>query len=193
MTVNSDAARVAVLVAEGLEEIEGLTVVDLLFRAGIPCDTVSITKELTVTSSHKVTIVCDRSIADDDFDFAAYSLVVLPGGVPGTPNLAACKPLAAELRCRFDEGLPVAAICAAPTILAELGLLEGRHATCYPDRLPVLQEHGAIIDAGSVVVDGNLTTSQGMGTAIDFGLSLIAQIKGQEEAGRISRAIVYTE
>ncbi len=184
--------RVAVLVAEGLEEIEGLTVVDLLFRAGIPCDTVSIVPERTVTSSHKVTIVCDRSIADDDFDFADYRLVVLPGGIPGTPNLAACEPLAAELRRRVAEGLPVAAICAAPTILAELGLLEGRHATCYPDRQGVLADHGAIVDAGNVVVDKNLTTSRGMGTAIDFGLSLIAQIKGQDEADRISRAIVYT-
>jgi 4-methyl-5(b-hydroxyethyl)-thiazole monophosphate biosynthesis len=193
MTMQNDADRVAVFVAEGLEEIEGLTVVDLLFRAGIPCDTVSITQGRTVTSSHKVTIVCDRSIADDDFDFSAYRLVVLPGGVPGTPNLAACEPLAAELRRRFDEGLPVAAICAAPTILAELGLLEGRHATCYPDRQGVLADHGAIVDEGNVVVDANLTTSRGMGTAIDFGLSLIAQIKGQDEADRISRAIVYTE
>ena len=193
MTMHNDADRVAVFVAEGLEEIEGLTVVDLLFRAGIPCDTVSITQERTVTSSHKVTIVCDCSIADDDFDFSAYRLVVRPGGVPGTPNLAACEPLAAELRRRFDEGLPVAAICAAPTILAELGLLEGRHATCYPDRQGVLADHGAIVDEGNVVVDANLTTSRGMGTAIDFGLSLIAQIKGQDEADRISRAIVYTE
>ena len=91
--------RVALLVAEGLEEIEGLTVVDLLFRAGIPCDTISIVPERTVTSSHKVTIVCDRSLADEDFSFADYGLVVLPGGVPGTPNLAACKPLTDEL-CR---------------------------------------------------------------------------------------------
>lgn len=193
MTMQDTNMRVAVLIAEGLEEIEGLTVVDLLFRAGIPCDTVSITPERSVTSSHKVTIVCDRSITDDDFDFATYGLIVLPGGVPGTPNLAACAPLADELRRRFAEGLPVAAICAAPTILADLGLLEGRHATCYPDRQGFLQEHGAIVDAGNVVVDGKLTTSRGMGTAIDFGLALIAQIKGAEEAERISKAIVYTD
>lgn len=183
--------RVALMVAEGLEEIEGLTVVDLLFRAGIPCDTVSIAADRTVTSSHKVTIVCDRSLADDDFSFADYGLVVLPGGIPGTPNLAACKPLTDELCRRMAAGEPVAAICAAPTILAELGLLEGRHATCYPDRQPMLVERGAIVDEGNVVIDGNLTTSRGMGTAIDFALAIIAQAKGQDEADRLARAIVY--
>ncbi len=185
--------RVALMVAEGLEEIEGLTVVDLLFRAGIPCDTVSIAADRTVTSSHKVTIVCDRSLADDDFSFADYGLVVLPGGIPGTPNLAACKPLTDELCRRMAAGEPVAAICAAPTILAELGLLEGRHATCYPDRQPTLVERGAIVDEGNVVIDGNLTTSRGMGTAIDFALAIIAQAKGQDEADRLARAIVYRD
>ena len=185
--------RVALMVAEGLEEIEGLTVVDLLFRAGIPCDTVSIAADRTVTSSHKVTIVCDRSLADDDFSFADYGLVVLPGGIPGTPNLAACKPLTDELCRRMAAGEPVAAICAAPTILAELGLLEGRHATCYPDRQPTLVECGAIVDEGNVVIDGNLTTSRGMGTAIDFALAIIAQAKGQDEADRLARAIVYRD
>ena len=185
--------RVALMVAEGLEEIEGLTVVDLLFRAGIPCDTVSIAADRTVTSSHKVTIVCDRSLADDDFSFADYGLVVLPGGIPGTPNLAACKPLTDELCRRMAAGEPVAAICAAPTILAELGLLEGRHATCYPDRQPTLVERGAIVDEGNVVIDGNLTTSRGMGTAIDFALAIIAQAKGQDEADRLARAIVYPD
>lgn len=193
MSNQPSEARVAVFIADGLEEIEGLTVVDLLYRAAIPCDTVSISHDRTVTSSHKVTIVCDRTIYDDDFSFADYRLIVLPGGVPGTPNLAACEPLIAELRRRMAEGQPVAAICAAPTILAELDLLKGRHATCYPDRQPTLIERGAIVDAGNVVIDGNLTTSRGMGTAIDFALSLIAQFKGQEEANRLSRAIVYTD
>ena len=193
MPMNLTPKRVAVLVAEGLEEIEGLTVVDLLYRAGIACDTVSISPKRTVTSSHQVTIVCNRSIADEDFSFADYGLLVLPGGIPGTPNLAACEALTQELLRRMAADEPVAAICAAPTILAELGLLEGRHATCYPDRQSILEEHGAILSPGSVVVDGNLTTSRGMGTAIDFGLSLIAQIKGQEEADRLARAIVYQD
>ena len=125
-------ARVAVFVAPGLEEIEGLTVVDLLFRAGIPCDTVAITASRQVTSSHEVTIVCDRSIEDPDFSFDEYDLLVLPGGIPGTPNLRACEPLCAALRSFAEKGRPLAAICAAPSILAELGLLEGRRATSNP-------------------------------------------------------------
>ena len=87
--------RVAVFIAPGLEEIEGLTVVDLLFRAGIPCDTVAVTPDHTVTSSHEVTIVCKRSIADEGFSFDDYDMLVLPGGIPGTPNLRACEPLCA--------------------------------------------------------------------------------------------------
>lgn len=182
---------VAVMIAPGLEEIEGLTVVDLLYRAGITCDTVSITPERTITSSHKVTITCDRSLFDEDVDLAAYDLVVLPGGMPGTTNLAACEPLAAELRRRVENDLPVAAICAAPTVLANLGLLEGRNATCYPNLQHVLVEKGATLGEGTVVVDGNITTSCGMGTAIDFGLELVAQLHSREEADNIAQSIVY--
>ena len=190
MSASTDRT-VAVFVANGLEEIEGLTVVDILFRAGIPCDTVSIVKDRTVTSSHGVTIVCDRSIEDEGFDFASYDTVVLPGGIPGTPNLAACKPLTDELARRMAAGLNVAAICAAPTILAELGLLEGRRATCYPSMQHTLAEHGATVCEGTVVADGNLVTSCGMGTAIDFSLELVSRILDRDEADRIAKGIVY--
>lgn len=191
MTNQQPERRVAVLVAPGLEEIEGLTVVDLLFRAKVPCDTVAVAPDRTVTSSHGVMIVCDRCIEDTDLDLAAYELVVLPGGIPGTPNLAASEAVTSELERRMANGLPVAAICAAPTVLANLGLLEGRKATCYPDMQHVLAEHGATVEPGRVVVDGNLTTSCGMGTAIDFGLELVAQLCSRDEADRISRGIVY--
>ena len=182
---------VAVMIAPGLEEIEGLTVVDLLFRAHIAYDTIAITAERTITSSHNVTITCDRSLFDEDVDLAAYDLVVLPGGMPGTTNLAACEPLTAELCRRVQNDLPVAAICAAPTVLANLGLLEGRHATCFPSLQHVLVEKGATVDEGTVVVDGNITTSCGMGTAIDFGLEIVAQLHSREEADSIAQSIVY--
>lgn len=189
--MSQENPRVALFVAPGLEEIEGLTVVDILFRAGIACDTIAVAEERTITSSHKVTIVCDRCITDADFDFDAYDVLVLPGGIPGTPNLAASEAVTSELERRMANGLPVAAICAAPTVLANLGLLEGRKATCYPDMQHVLAEHGATVEPGRVVVDGNLTTSCGMGTAIDFGLELVAQLCSRDEADRISRGIVY--
>lgn len=183
--------RVAVFVAPGLEEIEGLTVVDLLFRAGIPCDNVAITPERTVTSSHEVTIVCKRSLFDEDFSFDDYDMLVLPGGIPGTPNLRACAPLCEELAARAAAGRPLAAICAAPSILAELGLLEGRRATSNPGFQHVLAEHGAILLADEpVVVDANLITSQGAGTAMLFALEIVRHYLGDEAVGRVREGVV---
>lgn len=182
--------RVAVFVAPGLEEIEGLTVVDLLFRAGIPCDTVAITPERTVTSSHEVTIVCKRSLFDEDFSFDDYDMLVLPGGIPGTPNLRACAPLCEELAARA-AGRPLAAICAAPSILAELGLLEGRRATSNPGFQHVLAEHGAVLLADEpVVVDANLITSQGAGTAMLFALEIVRHYLGDEAVERVREGVV---
>ncbi len=182
--------RVAVFVAPGLEEIEGLTVVDLLFRAGIPCDTVAITPERTVTSSHEVTIVCKRSLFDEDFSFDDYDMLVLPGGIPGTPNLRACAPLCEELAARAAAGRPLAAICAAPSILAELGLLEGRRATSNPGFQHVLAEHGAVLLADEpVVVDANLITSQGAGTAMLFALEIVRHYLGDEAVGRVREGV----
>ena len=183
--------RVAVFVAPGLEEIEGLTVVDLLFRAGIPCDTVAITPERTVTSSHEVTIVCKRSLFDEDFSFDDYDMLVLPGGIPGTPNLRACAPLCEELAARAAAGRPLAAICAAPSILAELGLLEGRRATSNPGFQHVLAERGAVLLADEpVVVDGSLITSQGAGTAMLFALEIVRHYLGDEAVERVREGVV---
>ena len=183
--------RVAVLIAPGLEEIEGLTVVDLLFRAGIPCDTVAITPERTVTSSHEVTIVCKRSIDDEGFAFDDYDMLVLPGGIPGTPNLRACEPLCAEVVARAEAGRPLAAICAAPSIFAELGLLKGRRATSNPGFQHVLAEQGAELLADEpVVVDGNLITSQGAGTAMPFALEIVRHYLGDEAVERVRAGVV---
>ena len=184
-------ARVAVFVAPGLEEIEGLTVVDVLFRAGIPCDTVAVTPERQVTSSHEVTIVCDRSVRDEGFSFDEYDMLVLPGGIPGTPNLRACEPLCAALRDFAAAGRALAAICAAPSILAELGLLVGRRATANPGFQHVLAEHGAELVADDpVVVDGSLITSQGAGTAMLFGLEIVRHFLGDDAVARVAEGVV---
>ena len=184
-------ARVAVFVAPGLEEIEGLTVVDLLFRAGIACDTVAITASRQVTSSHEVTRVCDRSVEDAGFSFDEYDMLVLPGGIPGTPNLRACEPLCAALRDFAAAGRPLAAICAAPSILAELGLLAGRRATSNPGFQHVLAEHGAELVADDpVVVDDGLITSQGAGTAMLFGLEIVRHFLGDEAVERVRTGVV---
>lgn len=184
-------ARVAVFVAPGLEEIEGLTVVDVLFRAGIPCDTVAVTPERQVTSSHEVTIVCDRSVEDAGFSFDEYDMLVLPGGIPGTSNLRACEPLCEALGMFAHTGRALAAICAAPSILAELGLLEGRRATANPGFQHVLAEHGADLVANDpVVVDGSLITSQGAGTAMLFGLEIVRHFLGDDAVARVAEGVV---
>ena len=183
--------RVAVFVAPGLEEIEGLTVVDLLYRAGVPCDTVAITPERQVTSSHEVTIVCDRSISDAGFSFDDYDLLVLPGGIPGTPNLRACEPLCSALVDHAEKGLPLAAICAAPSILAELGLLRGRRATSNPGFQHVLVEQGAELCADEpVVVDASIITSQGAGTAMLFALEIGRHYLGDDAVERVRAGVV---
>ncbi len=183
--------RVAVFFANGLEECEALVLTDLLYRASVPCDKVSITDNLAVTSSHEVTVVCDRTIADEDFDFAAYDMLVLPGGMPGTKNLRACGPLCDAVRAFATSGRAVAAICAAPSILAELGLLEGRDVTSNPNFQHVLAEHGARVLQDAVVTDGNLMTSKGLGTAVELGLELVRHFLGDDAVEDVKRKIVY--
>ena len=185
--------RVAVFLAEGMEEIEALTVIDLLFRAGIPCETVSITNSSVVASSHDVSVVADRGMDDTRFHFDDYDMLVLPGGMPGTTHLEECDALTDQVEHFVREGKQVAAICAAPTILAKLGLLEGKRATCFPNLQNVLEENGAIVCQDQVVIDGNIITSKGMGTAIPFGLAIVAHYLGQDVADDLARKIVYAE
>lgn len=193
MESQTKGVRVAVFMANGVEEIEALTVVDLLYRAEIPCDTVSIERDALVTSSHGVRVVCDRCLSDADFSFADYDMLVLPGGMPGTVNLRACEPLCAELVRRAEQGRPLAAICAAPSILAELGLLAGRRATSFPSRQEALEKGGAEYLTKKVVVDGPFITSRGMGTAIPFGLAIVAHYLGKDVAKKIRKSIIYKD
>ncbi|MBP1753633.1 MAG: hypothetical protein H6Q59_31 [Firmicutes bacterium] len=180
-------AKVYLFLAEGYEEIEGLTVVDLLRRAGIDIVTVSITGELQVTGSHQITTIADTMF--EEMDFADADMLVLPGGMPGTKNLLEHKGLDHLLREYALSGGKLAAICAAPRVLGTKGLLMGRKATCYPGNEDALL--GAHVVNVAVVQDGNITTSKGMGTAIDFSLSLIKTLKSGEEASRIAQAIQY--
>lgn len=181
---------VAVFLAPGCEEIEALTVIDILFRAKIACKSVSVAEGRDVVSSHNVHIVADAHISEIDFD--EVSMIVLPGGIPGTPNLHACEPLVDAVRSFAAAGKPVSAICAAPSILAKEGLLKGRRATSNPGFQQVLRDCGAEVAPDEpVVVDGNFITSQGMGTAIDFALEICRRFKGSDEVERLKGAVVY--
>lgn len=181
--------KTAIFFADGCEEIEGLTVVDLLYRAGIPCTKVSINDIPEVTSSHEVTFRTDTTITE--LDFSEYDMLILPGGVPGTPNLRACDKLMEEVVSFHKEGKQIAAICAAPGIFAELGLLKGIPATCNPSRDDLLTENGAILKENKVVVSGNIITSRAMGTAIPFGLAIVEHYLGRDTARALGENILY--
>ena len=182
-------AKVYVFLADGFEDIEGLTVVDLMRRAGVEVSTVSIKGKREIETSHGIRMQTDRIFEGTDFSDA--DMLVLPGGMPGTRYLGEHQPLTELLRSFYEKEGKIAAICAAPSIFAELGFLKGRTATCYPSFMGKLEECGARTSLEGVVVDENVTTSRGMGTAIDFGLNLIAQLLGQEKADDIARSIVY--
>lgn len=180
-------SRVYVFLADGFEDIEGLTVVDLLRRAGIETTTVSIKEDRTVTTSHGVQLMADALFSETDFSDA--EMLVLPGGLPGTDHLREYAPLANLLKVHYDGGKWVTAICAAPTVLSGLGMLEGRTATSHPSRIGELA--CAKTSTDKVVVDGNVITSRGMGTAMDFGLKMIEILDSAEKAEQIAASIVY--
>lgn len=180
-------SKVYVFLADGFEEIEGLTVVDLLRRAGEDVTTVSIMGRKEVEGSHNIKVQADEIF--EKMDFEDGTMLVLPGGMPGTKYLGIYKPLT-ELLVEWNaKDRIIGAICAAPSVLGDLGLLHGREAVCYPgfeERLT-----GATIGDGAVAVSGNITTSRGLGTAIDFALSLICQLQGEEKAEEIKKSVIY--
>ena len=180
-------SKAVVFFAQGTEECEALLVVDLLRRAKVEVVVASASGSLQVTGSHGITLTADALA--EDVDYSGVDLVVLPGGIPGTPNLAASQTVCDTVKAFAAQGKKVAAICAAPSILADLGLLEGKKATAhaaFQDKLA-----GAAVLNQEVVVDGSITTSYGLGGAIPFGLELVRQLAGPDEAARIQKAIAY--
>lgn len=179
--------KVGVFLAKGFEEVEALTPVDLLRRAGAEVTMISIGEIREVTGSHGIAIAADKVFEDIKFD--EMDLLVLPGGMPGTRNLADSGRLLQVLQNADQAGKLIGAICAAPTVLGKAGLLKGRKATCYPGCEEGLT--GALVRTESVVTDGRITTSRGVGTAIPFALRLIELLFGKEKAKEIAESIVY--
>lgn len=181
------AKKVCVFLADGFEEIEGLTVVDLLRRAGIDVATVSITEEYTVHGAHKIDVQADKLF--DEINYEEQDMLVLPGGMPGTLNLGEHKGLEEQLRKFYERGKYIAAICAAPSVFGKYGFLRGRKATSYPGFEEELV--GAKYMEDAVVVSDYVITSRGMGTAIPFSLSLIEQLIDVDKAKEIGKSIIY--
>lgn len=182
------------LFAEGLEECEGLITLDILRRAGLETYTVSVQNAHTVVGAHGVPITCDRTLpellaAPPELLAAPPELVVLPGGMPGTTNLAKSPAVEALVRRTLEHGGRAAAICAAPSVLAQYGLLAGRRATCYPGFESKCT--GAHMVDADVVTDGPITTGRALGAAIPFALELVRLLTDEQAAARTAAEIVW--
>ena len=181
--------RVLVPLAEGFEEIEAITVVDLLRRAGIEVHTASLAGR-AVTGSHGITVTADLPL--DQVRATDYDMIALPGGMPGADHLKQDPRVISLLQQFAQSGRYTAAICAAPGVLAHAGLLEGRAATSYPGFLRADSAPGIRLREEAVVVDGKVATSRGPGTAMEFGLKLIELLAGPEARRRVQERLLMT-
>lgn len=179
--------QVCVFLADGFEEIEGLTVVDLLRRANIRVTTVSITGDKMIHGAHGINVQADELF--EQMDYAEQDMLVLPGGMPGTLYLGEHQGLKALLMQYYQEEKYLAAICAAPSVFGKYGFLNGRVATSYPGFEGALT--GSDYIEKPVAISDFIITSRGLGTAIPFSLALIEQLLGKEKAEEIGKAIIY--
>lgn len=171
---------VYVFLAEGFEEIEALSVVDIVRRCGQSVQTVSISEQTTVTGSHGIPVVADVTLKQVELSKA--QAMVLPGGLPGSDHLQACAPLKELLLAADKKEVVLAAVCAAPKVLGAFGLLKGKRATCYPGYEEELT--GATPQTSRVVQDGHVITSRGAGTAADFSFAIAKALGAETEAVR---------
>lgn len=178
---------VYVHLAEGFEEIEALTIVDILRRGEIETQTVSITGEKTVMGVHGVPVMAD--IRFDEAEYDTCEMIVLPGGLPGAENLGKHEGLVKQICLFAEKGKDIAAICAAPMVFGMQGLLEGKHAACYPGIEGKLK--GAVISEDPVVADGNVVTSRGPATAMPFALKLVERLKGKGVADGLAADLLW--
>lgn len=173
--------------ADGFEEIEALATVDILRRADIECKTCSVASP-TVTGGHGIGVSCDMTI-DELCDFDTIEGVILPGGLPGVPNMEQCDKLIQAVQYAYDNDKYICAICAAPMLLGHMGITEGLRFTCYPS----FEEHlkGAHYTANNAEIDGRFITAKGPGCAIDFALAIVSTLKGEDIAQNLRKTMQY--
>lgn len=176
-----------IFLAEGFEEVEALAVVDVLRRAGAVVRMVSVSGKKYATGSHQICVQADEVFGEKTYEEA--DVVILPGGMPGTLHLKAHEGVRSVVKRAAQEKI-VAAICAAPTVLADMGLLEGKDATCYPGMEKEMCK--AVCREEKVVQSGNIITGRGLGTAIDFALKLTEVLFGREQKEKVRETIVYS-
>ena len=182
--------------ADGFEETEAIAPADVLRRGGIDVKKVSINGSLGVSSSHGVHILTDMTFSEFRNQVvlegtSAQDVMIFPGGLPGSDNLAACDELMDMMQKHYAEGGCVAAICAAPSVvLGKLPGLKGKRMTCYDGFEPALVAKGVEYTKEGVVTDGNIITGRGAGHAVNFGLAILAYLKGQDAADQVAKSIM---
>lgn len=177
---------VVIFLADGFEEIEALTVVDVLRRGGIDIETVSIMGRLNVMGAHNIEVKADRLF--ENVDYKGVAMLVLPGGGVGTENLKKHSGVNDLCKSFAEDKKYVCAICAAPSVLGVKGLLKGKTAVCYPGFEEQLE--GASIGKNTVEKDGKFITSKGPGTAAEFALALLRELKGGETADKVKSGML---
>ena len=177
--------RVLIPLADGVEELEAVTVIDVLRRGGVEVTSAALSPNLTVAGSRGVKLLADATWAS--LDTGTFDAIVLPGGGKGTDNLLHDARVIETVKAFDAAGKFVAALCAAPTVLAAAGILKNRKATCYPSVAPQL---GQSYDEAPVIADGNIITSQGPGTAMLFALVLVQHFAGEEAAHRVADGLL---
>lgn len=170
--------KIAVHLADGFEEIEAISIIDVLRRAGLNVVTVSVTGKLEVNGAHQIKVLADKLF--ESIDYSDVYMIVLPGGMPGASNLNAHEGLKQKIRTFVAENKQLAAICAAPLVLGNLGILDGKQAVCYPGFESHLK--GANILQVPVVDSGNVITGRGPGAAIQFALKIVEKLVSVEKA-----------
>ena len=178
-----------VFLATGFEEIEALTPIDIMRRAGLEVQTVSITGEKAVAGAHNVPVMADLML--EDVDFGAADMLVLPGGLPGSTNLDACEPLRQGIRKVYEAGKPLAAICAAPMVYGHMGLLQGVRSTCYPGCEGHME--GAVYTETIVECDGQFITGRGPAAAFEFGFALVDKMQGEDASLPLREGMMYAQ
>ena len=179
--------KVAVMFGDGFEPVEAVAPVDVLRRGGVEVTTVSVMSDRLVTAAQGVPVMADAQVEDIVFD--DFDMIVAPGGTGGVQNLSKCRPLLDALKDFAAQGKPIGSICAGPTILADLQLLGGRRATCYPGCQANFPE-GVYQDVYDVVRDGNLVTASGPGQALAFGVELLRALMGDKVAEDVAKGML---
>ena len=173
--------QIYLFLAEGFEEIEAIAPIDIFRRAGLSVTIVSINNDKAVTGAHGITVLADRTF--DETIFVEDSLLFLPGGLPGTTNLDNHSGLKALIKLHSEKGNKMAAICAAPSVFGKMGLLADKEAICYPGFENQLLN--ATLSTSDSICSGNIFTAKAAGSAMDFALMIVSDLKGKEVAEAI--------